>query len=152
MFISALLTEIKPLLKKGQVIQHQHHGKQDFILDTTLLKNILLNLISNAIKFSPEFAPIVIITSIDGDELNIQVTDHGIGIPLEDQEHLMDRFYRASNAVNIQGTGLGLYIVSKYVESMNGTMHYQSTHEQGTTFYLNFHCLNLTNNENHPID
>jgi PAS domain S-box-containing protein len=152
MFMEALITEIKPLLKKGQIVQFQHNGNQEFVLDTALLKNILFNLLSNAIKFSPEFVPIVLTSSIDGEQLTIQIKDHGIGIPIDDQEHLMDRFYRASNATNIQGTGLGLYIVSKYMESMGGGLSFQSQPEQGTTFNLYFNCLKLTNNENNSID
>jgi signal transduction histidine kinase len=150
--MESLLSEIKPLLKKGQTVQYHHQGSLDFVLDTSLLKNILLNLLSNAIKFSPEQIPIILSTNIVEDELNIQVSDKGIGIPLEDQEHLMDRFYRATNAAHIQGTGLGLYIVSKYVESMGGDMNFQSRPDQGTTFNLTFHCLKLTNNENHSVD
>jgi PAS domain S-box-containing protein len=151
-FMESLLSEIRPLLKKGQTVQYHHQGSLDFVLDTSLLKNILLNLLSNAIKFSPEQIPIILSTNIVEDELNIQVSDKGIGIPLEDQEHLMDRFYRATNAAHIQGTGLGLYIVSKYVESMGGDMNFQSRPDQGTTFNLTFHCLKLTNNENHSVD
>ncbi len=151
-FMESLLSEIKPLFKKGQAVQYQHEGTPDFVLDTTLLKNILFNLLSNAIKFSPEDIPIVLKTNILNDQLNIQIADQGIGIPLEDQEHLMDRFYRATNAVNIPGTGLGLYIVSKYVESMGGSIFFQSQSDLGTTFNLLFNCLKLTNNENHSVD
>jgi len=151
-FIEILLSELRPLLKKGQQITFHHQGDSSFILDTALLKNILLNLFSNAIKFSPEDGIIELQTTIENGQLNILLKDQGIGIPAEEQDHLMDRFYRASNAVNIQGTGLGLYIVSKYVESMEGTISFESNPDHGTHFHLIFNRLNFTNHENHFID
>jgi signal transduction histidine kinase len=151
-FMESLMSELRPLLKKGQQIIFQHHGDTLFILDTALLKNIMLNLFSNAIKFSPEDSNIELETTVKEEQLSILLKDQGIGIPAEEQEHLMDRFYRASNAVNIQGTGLGLYIVSKYVESMEGTISFESKPDHGTHFHLIFNRLNFTNNENHFID
>ena len=79
-----------------------------------------MNLISNASKFSPEDGAIEIKTINHDQQLTLSVKDHGMGISKEDQKHLMERFFRGSNAGNIQGTGLGLHIVSKYAELMNG--------------------------------
>jgi signal transduction histidine kinase len=126
------------MLKPGQEIIFSHEGKEDIILDSSLLKNIILNLISNAIKFSSEHSPIHISCSHIEDEFIIKVKDKGIGISKEDQEHLMDRFFRGANAVNVQGTGLGLHIVSKYVECMQGKMSYESALNEGTTFTIIF--------------
>ncbi|MEI2748928.1 MAG: sensor histidine kinase [Ferruginibacter sp.] len=75
-------------------------------------------------------------------KLLLSVKDSGIGISMEDQEHLMERFFRGSNATNIQGTGLGLHIVSKYAELMNGTVICNSELEKGTTFTVSFKTLN----------
>ena len=102
------------------------------------LKNIILNLLSNAIKFSYENSMIIITSSYHDDEFVIKVVDNGIGITKDDQEHLMDRFFRGSNAVNVQGTGLGLHIVSKYVERMQGRISYESEINKGTSFTIVF--------------
>jgi signal transduction histidine kinase len=64
----------------------------------------------------------------------MDITDTGIGIPEEDQQHLFDRFYRARNSGNVQGTGLGLNIVKKYVELMDGEISFNSIFNEGTTF------------------
>jgi len=85
----------------------------------------LLNLISNASKFSSEGSLIQVICSIKEEELIISVKDQGIGISEEDQHHLFERFFRAKNAGNIQGTGLGLHIVMKYLELMHGTIEWK---------------------------
>ncbi len=64
------------------------------------------------------------------------VKDQGIGIPIEDQKHLFDRFFRASNTANIQGTGLGLNIVKRYVDLLSGEINFTSEFGKGTTFHI----------------
>jgi signal transduction histidine kinase len=98
------------------------------------LKNVILNLLSNAIKYSPAGKNIEFKTHLSGRMLLISIVDGGIGIPEEDQKHLFERFFRAKNSTNIQGTGLGLNIVKKYVELMNGNVTFASTLNEGTTF------------------
>jgi signal transduction histidine kinase len=124
------------LLKPNQKIQYKHIGLPISYLDSNLLKHVLINLISNAIKFSPEKAIIDIETEIDSDFTYIQINDQGIGIPKADQVHLFERFFRASNVTNIQGTGLGLHIVGRYIELLNGEIKYKSDLEEGSTFSI----------------
>jgi signal transduction histidine kinase len=124
--------------KGQQAIMYEHKGKTDVHLDKKILKHILFNLISNAIKFSPEDKKIKVKTNITKNLLELQVSDEGIGIPKEDQKHLFERFFRGRNATNIQGTGLGLNIVGKYAELMNGTIDFKSAENKGTTFILTF--------------
>ena len=100
------------------------------------MKNILLNLLINAIKFSPEDGIINLSVEIKENNLNITIKDSGIGISKSDQEHLFSSFYRASNAINIQGTGLGLHIVKRYTDILQGTVSLNSEIEKGTTVYL----------------
>ena len=102
--------------------------------DKNFLRNILLNLTSNAIKFSPENSTIHVSYQLTPAMVTLSVADKGIGISEEDKEHLFERFFRGKNAGNIQGTGLGLHIVSKYLELMNGTIECDSILNQGTTF------------------
>lgn len=131
-----VVNEMQGILKPGQKIDYQHTGDKIALFDNQMVRNILLNLISNAIKFSPENKDIILKTRTDEDAIGIEVSDKGIGIPKEEQEHLFERFFRARNATNIQGTGLGLNIVVKYLEAMNGKIDFKSEINHGTTFNL----------------
>jgi len=134
-----VLTELQHVAKENQKADYQHSGHTNEVyLDQKLYRNILINLISNAIKFSDDSGTIAIRTLIDNNEVIITVKDNGIGISKEDQQHLFERFFRAQNATNIQGTGLGLNIVAKYVELMNGTITFESELNKGTTFIIKF--------------
>jgi PAS domain S-box-containing protein len=124
------------LAKKDQTIHFTHSGEQDIFVDIALLKNIVINLCTNAIKFSEEGKAIHIHSKTDGALFSLSVRDEGIGISQDDQEHLFERFFRAQNAANIQGTGLGLHIVGKYVELLNGTITMKSELGQGTEFII----------------
>jgi signal transduction histidine kinase len=107
-------------------------------MDASLLKHIIMNLVSNASKFSDEGSAIEINTLQHKDVLTLSVKDYGMGISKEDQKHLMERFFRGANAGNIQGTGLGLHIVSKYAELMNGKVECKSELGKGTAFVITF--------------
>lgn len=106
-------------------------------LDPQLIRNILFNLLSNAVKYSNEDSVILLTIQI-GENLIITVQDQGMGIPLEEQQHLFERFFRAKNATHIQGTGLGLNIVKKHVDLMGGNIQFTSKLEHGTTFVITF--------------
>ena len=136
--VNGLISELKLLLKQGQNIIYEHTGKTEFSLDHVLLHHILMNLVSNAIKFSPENGTIRISTQCDKNKLLLTVSDEGIGISEEDQQHLFQRFFRGANVTNIQGTGLGLHIVAKYVELLNGNIKCNSELHKGTTFTIEF--------------
>ena len=131
--------EMNGILKAGQKLICTHSGSTDIYLDASLLKNILINLISNAIKFSGQNSQIVISSSVFDEVIELKVRDAGIGMSQEDQTHLFERFFRATNASNIQGTGLGLHIVGKYIELMDGDIKIKSELEKGTEIILTFH-------------
>jgi signal transduction histidine kinase len=82
--------------------------------------------------------PVFISTNVENRLLKFSIKDEGIGISKKDQEHLFEIFYRAANAVNIPGTGLGLHIVSKYVEMMHGKIELKSELDKGTEINLIF--------------
>ncbi len=133
----AITDEIKPIAKAGQRINFTGLlVNEQIFIDKRILKNIMFNLISNAIKYSNENTNIDIKLSRDGNTLTIEIKDQGIGIPLEDQAHIFERFYRANNIGNMQGTGLGLNIVKKYVEILKGDIQFKSIPEKGTKFTL----------------
>jgi PAS domain S-box-containing protein len=142
--INETLADVKVVLKPGQKFNFQFQGEQKINADKKLLRNILINLISNAAKFSEEDSPITISATSDKEKSSIVVADKGIGISKKDQEHLFTMFYRASNVTNIQGTGLGLHIVKRYLDLINGTVNLQSTLGKGTSITITF--PNVTNN------
>ncbi len=132
-----VVEEMNMVLKNKQIIQYRHFGEDSQIhLDKNLLKNIFINLLSNAIKYSAEGKIIEFSTTINENHLDILVKDEGIGIPEEDKKHLFSRFFRAQNAQNIQGTGLGLNIIKKYIDLLNGKISFISELNKGTTFTI----------------
>jgi two-component system, LuxR family, sensor kinase FixL len=138
-FCMEMAEEINPILKQGQHIFVKHsHESMVLTMDKKLMKMILSNLLTNASKYSDEGAEIHCIVKKDNNVLEIDIIDHGIGIPEEDKPHMFDRFFRASNAMNIKGTGLGLNIVKRYVELMGGTIKFKSELGKGSTFTVNF--------------
>lgn len=137
-FITSAVADMQALAKPGQKINYAHIGKETAALDSNHLKNILFNLVSNAIKFSDEGKTIYVSSDKENGLVKISVKDEGIGISKADQEHLFERFFRGRNASYIQGTGLGLNIVAKYAEVMNGKIDFKSKENSGTTFTITF--------------
>ena len=136
--INNVVLEMQNMAKLGQKISFSHEGAEDVVTDCSILKKILINLLSNAIKFSPENSLIQIKSSVIEQEFALQVIDQGIGISEKDQKHLFERFFRAENAINIKGTGLGLNIVAKFVEMLGGEIDITSTLGKGTSIILKF--------------
>jgi len=135
-FIIDVLAEMKSMTLNGQTTIHHHVGNDNASLCKKSLKHILFNLISNAIKFTPEGGSIQINTYVFNSSVKIHIKDTGIGVPNEDQKHLFERFFRARNATHIQGTGLGLNIVARYVDLMGGTIDFESKENEGTLFTI----------------
>ncbi len=135
---SGICREMQALAKPGQYIEFIHNGEETVQLDQTLLRNILINLLSNAIKFSNPDSRIHVNCKAHPGYVEITVTDQGIGMSAEDRDHLFERFFRGANAANIQGTGLGLHIVSKYVELLNGSIDCHTELNKGTIFTIRF--------------
>jgi PAS domain S-box-containing protein len=131
--------EMQMVAKQNQNIIYQHTGVNNMVtLDQNLLKNCVLNLVANAIKYSGENTFIEFNTEINDDVCIITVKDNGIGIPDTDQKHLFEAFFRAHNTGNIPGTGLGLNIVARYADLMNGKVDFKSDVNQGTLFTISF--------------
>jgi signal transduction histidine kinase len=118
----------------GKKISYTHLGAEIIINDKIGLKQILLNLISNAMKFSNGSSEIKLFTETTSDYFILKVEDGGIGISKKDQLHLFERFFRGENASNIQGTGLGLYIVARYIELLKGSIDVKSKLNEGSEF------------------
>jgi signal transduction histidine kinase len=134
--IADVVDGMKELTRKGQTIQLKASNDIMIMTDKKMLRNILVNLISNAIKFSAEDQPIIAEAGIEETRLRLSVKDQGIGIPEQDQEHLFSSFFRGANATNIQGTGLGLHIVKRYTDLLHGSVEVKSELNKGTTVII----------------
>ncbi|MFO1244769.1 MAG: PAS domain S-box protein [Ramlibacter sp.] len=109
-------------------------------IDPQLVRHVLVNLLSNALKYSPPESAVTCAVSADGDRLHLRVTDRGIGIPAADLPRLFESFHRGTNVGNIQGTGIGLHIVKECVGLHCGTIDVQSEPGQGTSFHVHLHA------------
>ncbi len=151
-FTSMLVEEMESSKKQGQTITLKHPKTEIFVnLDPKLLGHILVNLLSNACKYSDEYNKIDISIHRQENEVIFTVRDQGIGIPKKEQKKLFERFFRAKNATNIQGTGLGLHIVKHYTELMNGSVSFTSVSGRGSTFTVIL-PINLLENEKNITD
>jgi len=147
-----LIEELRALAKPGQEVHYDHGGDERLVhQDRQMLSNVLSNLMGNAIKYSPEGGRIDLRTGIVGGRFTVTVADQGIGIPLEDQQHLFERFFRAANAFTVQGTGLGLNIVRRYLDLMGGSIRFESAPGKGTTFFAEL-PQHHNHHEDHPVD
>ncbi|MFD2721093.1 ATP-binding protein [Hymenobacter monticola] len=131
------LADTEGLRKPGQHLREEFGGPLEPLwTDASLLRKVLVNLLSNAFKYSPEQVPVTVRAATDSGWLTLSVQDQGLGIAREDQEHLFERFFRARNAANLPGTGLGLYIVARYLDLLGGTVRLDSELGRGTTVTL----------------
>lgn len=107
-------------------------------VDVNFMREIMDNLLDNAIKYTPSGGSIYVNVLGDGDRVLINVTDTGIGVSATDLQHIFQKFYRADNSDTreIGGTGLGLYLVKQRVEAMGGRVWAESAFGEGTTFYV----------------
>ena len=141
--IEDTIEEMKGLVKKDQTINYSPCGNKKVQTDKKLLKNIIINLLSNAIKFSPEGTTVSLTCQSTLQETKVTVADQGIGIAPDDREHLFSSFYRGKNAFNIQGTGLGLHIVKRYLDMIGGEISVESQLDKGTCFTITLPSTNL---------
>ena len=129
--------EMSDNTKEGQQILFQTNASELLVkLDKKIVRTILQNLLSNAIKYSGENTSIQVNFKRSDKNILLTVADQGIGIPENEQIHLFERFYRAKNATNIQGTGLGLNIIKKYIELMKGEITFISEQNLGSKFIV----------------
>lgn len=135
---ATIIEELNGMLKNGQVIMLFYNGRKKINQDGKILRNVLLNLLSNAIKYSEENKVISLSIEVENSQVSMKVKDEGIGIPEEEQKNLFGKFYRAKNAIDIQGTGLGLNIVKRYIELLDGNIAFVSRPNEGTVFTVCF--------------
>ena len=135
-FIEQRIEVLSNCLKTGQELVYWHQGVETLRTDPYALRHILDNLISNAIKYSPEETKICIHVWADEKQVRFQIMDHGIGIPKDDIPHLLEPRFRAGNSHGVPGNGLGLSNVNRLLKRVGGVLEIQSTLNQGSTFIV----------------
>ena len=131
-FVDSIIIELSEFRKADQDIEFIYKGEQSVYLDRNVLRNIILNLLTNALKYSGESVKMHVEAGVG--QIHIEVTDKGIGIPYDQQPYIFNRFFRAGNTNDIQGIGLGLNIVRQYVEMLGGRIGFTSREGEGTVF------------------
>ncbi len=135
--------ELQLLCTEKQQILYRHIGSgSEFALDRHIIKNVAYNLLSNAIKYSPEGGDITFTSELTENWLALTVTDQGIGIAKKDHKKLFEKFFRGSNAQTMEGTGLGLHIVKRYIELAGGNIMFYSQAGKGSSFIAELPRLN----------
>lgn len=137
LFISNFLNEYyAKKLEDKRIVLKMPKSPLDIKSDSQILTHIISNLLDNALKYSAENTTVKLIVEPFTSEIKISIVDQGIGIPEEEQVHLFESFFRASNVIGIVGTGLGLTIVKQFVELLNGTITYSSALNKGSEFSI----------------
>jgi PAS domain S-box-containing protein len=136
--VAAEMDQANP--QAGRIAMQCEGVEQPRLVDAKLLSHILVNLLGNALKYSPPDSAVTCVASVEGERLRLSITDRGIGIPAADLPRLFESFHRGTNVGNIQGTGIGLHIVKECVELHNGSIEVQSVPGQGATFHVRLHA------------
>jgi PAS domain S-box-containing protein len=135
--VNEVVYDANMLLKNGQMINYPQNIDEIMVeFDEKILELTLVNVVNNAVKYSPENSVIDISIETLKKSLIIKVEDQGMGIPKKEQKFVFDRYFRAENAVLSQGTGIGLNIVKSHLENLNGTITFVSVEGQGSTFVI----------------
>lgn len=135
-FCQNLLTEMQPITQGHQLAFVCDHSSLEAVMDEQLLHSILVNILHNAIRYSPNASQIELKLIQEQQQLTFHIVDHGLGIPQIDQALLFEPFHRGKNVSNIPGTGLGLSIVKHFVALLKGTVAFESAIDVGTTFII----------------
>lgn len=125
-----------------KIILHCNYDTLPVHADSQRIEQLLVNLLTNAVKYSPAADTVEVLVSREGGYIKIGVKDRGLGIPIEKQKNLFKRFYRVEGVnPRISGLGIGLYICREVVERHNGTIFVESVPGKGSTFWVNLPCL-----------
>lgn len=141
--VNEVIYNANMLLKDGQKINYPSNIDEITVdFDEKILELSLTNLINNAIKYSPEYTTIDVVVTQKKENIYIKIIDEGMGIPEKEQKYIFNRYFRAENALLDQGTGIGLNIVKSHLESLGGTITFESEEGKGSTFTISFPTKN----------
>jgi signal transduction histidine kinase len=138
--LEEVLTEEKGLAERKQIqLNLVKSGElSPFMFDKKLIREVILNLLSNAIKYTPQGGQVIVRVTAEPETALVEVVDTGMGIKPADQDKIFNRFFRSQNVVDlgVEGTGLGLSVAKLIIEKSGGTIDFNSTEGQGSTFYF----------------
>jgi signal transduction histidine kinase len=137
--------------KKNVIAHNLSPALPEIEADAFRIKQVMINLLTNAIKFSPENHPIFVKAGVKGGELIVQVIDYGIGVPEKELTAIFEKYYKAENRGDIEGAGLGLYICQQIVNAHGGRIWAESIEGEGSTFSFSL-PLAVTGWENSTFD
>lgn len=131
-----VINDLKSTTNQKQSISFEHPSKIKLTSNDYLFRNVMSNLIGNAIKYTKDDGIIIVKISENKNDVSILVEDNGMGIPKADQNNIFEQFYRSENTVSTVGTGLGLYIVKRNLQLINGSIRFESEEQIGSKFFV----------------
>jgi PAS domain S-box-containing protein len=137
--VDDILEELaQDIKKKNTKIEVKSEGNDSLVMDYTMIRIVIHNLLTNAIKYTPSGGKVLVNLNFQPHSCEISVSDTGYGIPKEEQDKIFTKMFRASNArkVSTNGTGLGLYLSKAFVEKLGGAIDFTSEEGKGTTFTI----------------
>lgn len=142
--IGAVIHQMAGILRHRQVDIHLPSNLPNVLVDPVLTGQVLVNLLENACKYSPSNSPITITAQTSNDQVEVLISDQGIGIPKEDLERVFDKFYRVDHPHQVSGTGLGLSICRGIVEAQGGRIWAQDNPDRGVTITFTLPVSRIT--------